>query len=337
MGGLISAHSFVFVPTSSEKGEHWYWRGAIMGRHSGSAFAKTVAGITAALVFVCADGHAAAPAHAPMEAQSVAAMLSAREAQSYAAWKSGTTKFWAGFLSDKFVGWGPTGRLDKSAASKALSGVGCRIARYRLSNDQVSRLTPNAALLTHRIDVDGACGGRRLAPASYVATLYVREGDQWKAAFRAQSAIVDPLKAIRPVTSDAWADGPTRTDAGTQALLASEQAVWTAWMHRDAKRIDDLLGSNIQFIDIFGHHIANRTAGIKAWSGEGCAVRGFDLTGAKATMLSSDLGVLTFRGTAEGKCFGQDVWPIWGSSVYVKQGDARKWTFGINVLAGSSW
>ncbi|MEP6982652.1 MAG: nuclear transport factor 2 family protein [Sphingomicrobium sp.] len=308
-----------------------------MGRPRGKAFAKTLARITAAVVFVRADGHAAPPAHVPTETQSFAGMLSAREGQSYAAWKSGETKFWAGFLSNKFVGWGPSGRLDKAAASKALSGSGCQIATYRLSSEQVSRLTPDAAVLTHRTEVDGVCGGKRLAPASYVATVYVREGDQWKAAFRAQSTIVDPLKATKPVASDAWTDGPTRTDAGTQALLARERAVWSAWRDRDAKRIDELLGSNIQFIDIFGDHIANRAETIKAWSGEGCAVKGFGLTGAKATMFSSDLGVLTFRGTAKGKCFGQDVWPIWGSTVYVKQGDTWMWTFGINVLAGSGW
>ena len=307
-----------------------------MGTDSGKAFATTLACITATLVSVCADGNAAAPA-APTQVPSFAAMLSAREGQSYAAWKSGDTKFWSDFLSDKFVGWGPFGMLDKAAASKALSGAGCRIARYRLSSEQVSRLTPNAAVLTHRTEMDGSCGGKRLVPGSYVATVYVREGDQWKAAFRAQSAIVDPLRATKPATSDVWTGGPTRTDAGTQALLALEQAVWTAWMHRDAKRIDTLLSSNTQFIDIFGHHIATRAETVKAWSGEGCAIKGFNLTGAKATMFSSDLGVLTFRGTAKGKCFGQDVWPIWGSTLYVKQGDTPMWTFGINVLAGSHW
>lgn len=308
-----------------------------MGRPKNNGIAKTLACVTAAALFVCAESHAAPPALGSTHAQSLTGVLSVREAQSYAAWKSGDTKFWTAFLSNKFVGWGPAGRLDKAAAAKALTRAGCRIGSYRLSSEQVSRITPDAAVLTHRTDIDGACGGKRLAPATYVATLYVREDDEWKAAFRAHSAIVDPLKATKPLASDAWTDGPTATDGATKALLAREQGIWTAWMHRDAKRIDDLLGSNIQFIDIFGHHLANRAETIKAWSGEGCAITGFDLAGAKATMLSSDLGVLTFRGTAEGKCFGQDVWPIWGSTVYVKQGDTPRWTFGINVLAGSGW
>jgi hypothetical protein len=50
-------------------------------------------------------------------------------------------------------------------------------------------------------------------------------------------------------------------------------------------------------------------------------------------MLSPTVGVLTFKATADGTCFGQKVGPIWGSSIYVKYGDAWKWTFGINVPA----
>jgi hypothetical protein len=43
---------------------------------------------------------------------------------------------------------------------------------------------------------------------------------------------------------------------------------------------------------------------------------------------------LTFKGTADGTCCGQEVNSvIWGTSVYVKDGDAWKWTFGINTPA----
>jgi len=268
-------------------------------------------------------------------AQDLADKLGTLEEQSYAAWKSGDTKFWTTFLSEKFVGWGRSGRLDKSAAKRVLSGAGCQIGSYRLTDKQVSQLTPSAAVLTHRTEVDGTCGGEQLAPASYTATVYVREAGEWKAAFRAQSAIVDPMKAIKPHASDLWTGGPTHSDASTQTLLAREQAVWSAWKDRDAKRIDALLGDSIQFIDIFGNHIATRPETLKAWSGEGCDVKSFDIGGAKATMFAPDFGVLTVRATTNGKCYGQDVWPIWGTSLYVKRGDTWLWSFGINVLAGA--
>jgi hypothetical protein len=51
-------------------------------------------------------------------------------------------------------------------------------------------------------------------------------------------------------------------------------------------------------------------------------------------MLSPTAGILTFKGTADGTCYGQKVNSvIWGTSIYVKDGDARKWAFGINVPA----
>jgi hypothetical protein len=74
----------------------------------------------------------------------LAGTLGALQSKSFAAWKSGDGVFWTAFLSDKFVGWGPPGRLDKDGAMRALSGADCRIDSYRLSNEQVSRLTPNS-------------------------------------------------------------------------------------------------------------------------------------------------------------------------------------------------
>ena len=267
--------------------------------------------------------------------QDLAGKLGTLEERSYAAWKSGDTKFWTTFLSEKFVGWGRSGRLDKSSAKRVLSGAGCKIGSYRLTDKQVSQLTPNAAVLTHKTEVNGTCGGEQLAPASYTATVYVREAGQWKAVFRAQSAIVDPMKATKPAVSDLWTGGMTRSDASTQTLLARERAVWSAWRDRDVKRIDALLGASIQFIDIFGNHIATRPEVLKAWSGEGCDVKSFDIGGATATMFSPDFGILTVRATTNGKCFGQDVWPIWGTSLYVRRGNTWFWSFGINVLAGA--
>ena len=54
-------------------------------------------------------------------------------------------------------------------------------------------------------------------------------------------------------------------------------------------------------------------------------------------MFAPNFGVLTYRASYDAKCFGQDVWPIWGTSFYVKHRDAWMWSGGINVLAGADW
>lgn len=268
-------------------------------------------------------------------AADVPALIGAIEERAYAAWKAHDTEFWTDALSERFVGWGASGPIDKRQAIPTLSGANCRIAGFKLANLQVTRLTPDAALLTHKTEVDGACDGRPAPAAAYTLTIYVRENGRWKIGYRAQSAIVDPMKAARPSNSDLWTGGPTRTDADTQSLLAREQTMVSAWKDRDTAGMAAIFGPSIQFVDIFGNHIGTRAEALKAWSGEGCDVKGFEFSGAKATMFTPGFGALTYRAIYDAKCFGQDVWPIWGTAFYVKHGDAWLWSSGINVLAGA--
>src|SRR6267378_6470625 len=119
-------------------------------------------------------------------------VLVSQETSAYEAWKSKDAKFWEAFLSDKFVGWGSSGRLDKASATKEYAGADCEIKSYAISDVQMSPLGRDVALITHKITVNGTCGGQKSPPASWAATVYVREGNQWKAAFHAEAAIIDP-------------------------------------------------------------------------------------------------------------------------------------------------
>ncbi len=300
------------------------------------AFPAAIAAIGLMAVALRAAAQPAAPGLPPAEAGRLADQLGALEEQSYAARRARDTGYWNDVLATRFVGWGPSGRIDKRAAVPLLGGVSCRIASHRLTDRQVTPLTRNAVLLTHRTEEVGQCNGKPVTPASYTATVYVREGGRWKIGFRAQSAIVDPMKATKPAGSDLWAGGATRTDASTRTLLAREQAVVTAWKDRDSARMAALFSQSLQFVDIFGSQIGNRADALKAWSGEGCDVKGFDLTGAKATMFAPDFGVLTYRGLFDGTCFGQALWPIWATAFYTRQGKDWLWSSGINVLAGAA-
>lgn len=184
------------------------------------------------------------------------ALLLSRETRAYEAWKSRDAKFWDSFLADKFVGWGSSGRLDKTSATKEYTGADCTIARIAISDAQMTPLGRDAALISHRTSVDGACGGVKIPRDRWAASVYVRDGDRWKAAFHAEAAIVDPKAPMKPAGKAA--DGePEQTnaaagDAGTAALLEREKAAWDGWKDRDTRRMDDLLAANVQFINIFG-------------------------------------------------------------------------------------
>jgi hypothetical protein len=261
------------------------------------------------------------------------------EKSAYAAWKSKDAKFWDTFLSDKYVGWGSSGRLDKASATKEFTGADCAIKSYALSDEQVSPLGKGAALITYKITVDGICGGQEVPANSWAASVYVRDGDKWKGAFHAEAAVVDPKAAIAKPTDKEKAPQkdeaqPGAPDASDDAMLALEKTVWEAWRAHDGKKLEDLTAKNISFINIFGTYFANKADALKDWTGAGCDVKSVSVTGAARTMLSPTTGILTFQGTADGTCYGQEVNSvIWGTSVYVKNGDAWKWTFGINVPA----
>jgi hypothetical protein len=261
----------------------------------------------------------------------------ALEKSAYEAWKSKDAKFWGAFLSDGFVGWGSSSRLDKASATREYTGADCDIKDYALSDAQTTSLGHAAVLIAHKITVEGTCGAQKIPPNSWAASVYVRDDNRWKAAFHAEAAVVDPAAPVTPVGRKSGHQvsltKPIDRGAHTDVLLALEKTVWDAWKDHDAKRLDGLIATNMQFINIFGIHLATKAEALKNWSGEGCDVKAVSLTDAAATMLSPTVGILTFRASAEGTCFGQKVGPIWGSSIYVKHGDTWQWNFGINVPA----
>jgi hypothetical protein len=260
------------------------------------------------------------------------------EKSAYEAWKSKDAKFWDSFLSDKFVGYGSYGKLDKASATKEYTGADCEIKSYALSDEQMKPLGNDAALITFKTTVDGTCGGHRIPANSWAASAYVRDGDQWKGVFHAESPVVDPTAAVaKPLANKeapkAHEAKPAARDVSTDAMLAVEKDVWEAWRAHNANKIEGLTATDISFINIFGTYLATKADALKNWSGSGCDVKSVSVTNAAGTMLSPTVGILTFKGASDGTCYGQKVGPIWGTSIYVKGRDAWEWTFGINTPA----
>jgi hypothetical protein len=83
------------------------------------------------------------------------------EKSAYEAWKSKDAKFWDTFLSDKFVGWGSSGRLDKTSATKQYTGTDCEIKSYALDYLRTQPYGSDAELLTHKTTVDDRIRSRR--------------------------------------------------------------------------------------------------------------------------------------------------------------------------------
>jgi hypothetical protein len=288
------------------------------------------------LAFTACAGNVSATCANTSQAARTKDVLVMLEKTGYQAWKSQDAMFWDSFLSDKFVGYGLIGKLDKASASQEFQGVGCEIKSFELSDEQMRMLGRDAALLTYKTTVDGTCEGQKVPANSWAASVYVRDGDRWKEVFHSESPVVDPAAAsAKPAAHKEApeADKGAAQDAGTEAMLALERVVWEDWRKHDSKKIAKLTTRDISFINIFGTYLGTKADALKDWSGTGCDIKTVSFADASGTMLSPTVGILTFTATADGTCYGQVPPPIWGSSIYVKEGDTWKWTFGINTPA----
>jgi len=264
--------------------------------------------------------------------------IMAAETRAWESWKAKDGKYFEDYLSDNAFAIGDNGRIDRATIVKRHVDPTCEVNSFLLSEQQMITLSADVALVTYKAAQDAKCGGKAMPSPVWAATVLVRKGDTWKAAYHNENAVVDPKtlttkKADRKSPADD-ASKTALTDAGTSALLAKEKAVWEAWKDHDGKRIEDLTAENISFINIFGTFLPNKPEAIRDWTSNLCQVKSVTVTNAEATMLTPTVGILTFKGGADGLCGGQPVPPIWGTSIYVKEGDQWKWSFGMNSSAG---
>lgn len=282
-----------------------------------------------------------------------ASALLALDRQANEAYFRGDSAFLGGLLSDRFVMLGPDGaRLDKSASLGWIAGVRCDVDDgWALDEPRLSAIDPDTYVLTYRGTFEGTCtqGGRteKLPSPVRAATVWVRSGEAWRAAFHGENPILDPRAAAAPAAAPAppkraskedaaGAPGPSPStpavDPGTVAMAAIETAVWEGWEARDAEALEALTAESLAFVDIFGNATSGKAETLEFWTAHACDVRSTRVADATGTALSATVGILTFEGILEGTCGGQEFPVIHGTSVYTKQGNDWKLAFTLNHL-----
>jgi hypothetical protein len=63
---------------------------------------------------------------------------------------------------------------------------------------------------------------------------------------------------------------------------------------------------------------------MKLWFGQVLDCPPSALSSFSGGSLGPDAGLLIYKGTADGKCDGTALTPLWGTTVFVKEGDAFK-------------
>jgi hypothetical protein len=288
--------------------------------------------------------------------------LLALDKQANEAYVKGDAKVFEELLSDKFVILGGGQRMDKAATIKMIAGVKCDIKSMDLTEPAISMIDADTYALSYKATWDGTCNGPDGKPMKVPspirsASIWVRSGDKWQAVFHGENLIVDlknapkaapatPSKKEEPkkddktaantnTASNTTAPAMATPDANTDALVKVELALWEAWKAHDARKLDDLMAKDVSFVNIFGTYLATRADAMKDWTGSNCQVKSVSVSDGFASALSPTVEMLTRKGTADGTCGGQEIGgtDIWGVSIYVKEGDAWKFAFGMNLAA----
>ena len=283
----------------------------------------------------------------PTAAAPTADALLALDKQANEAYIKSDSKFFERMLSDKFVMHEGGQQMDKAAVIKMIAGNKCDVKDPKLEDPQTAKIDADTYVLSYKGTFEGSCtapDGKSIKIPSPIraATVWARTGDTWRAAFHGENLIFDPgnppsTKAEgnkeKPKDDKAAATKPA-ADPSTAPMMAIEKSVWEAWKAKDAAKLEDLTTRDLSFQNIFGTYFANKADTIKDWTSARCDIKSVSVTDGAGTLLSPTVGILSRTGTAEGTCDGQKITsvPVYGTSVYVKDGDSWKLAFSLNRL-----
>ncbi len=271
------------------------------------------------------------------EAPTIDALM-ALDKQANEAYVKGDSGFFEGLLSEKFAMREGGQRMDKAAVVKMIAGVKCEVKTWNLDEYWMAKIDADTYVLSYRSTWDGTCTGpdgksMKIPSPTRAATVWVRSGDRWQAAFHGENPIIDPKNSPEALPAPAAEPAEKAEDPNTDALVAVEKSVWEAWKANDAKKLEDLTANSLSFIDIYGNSYSNKTDTIRAWAGAICEVKSVGVTDGVATALSPTVKLLMHEGTADGTCYGEKVPAVHGNSIYVRDGDAWKLAFTMNMFA----
>jgi hypothetical protein len=318
-------------------------------------FIKALLGLAALILAACGTPekstgtNTSAGATKPAEAATTPDALLALDKQANAAYLKSDSKFFERMLNDKFVMREGGRQMDKAAVVKLIAGNKCNVKDWKLEDALMSRIDADTYVLSYRGTFDGSCNGPAGKPMKIpspirAATVWIRAGDTWRAAFHGQDPILDPKNPPSPARAAgekeskkddrAVATAKVAADPSTVAMMAVEKSVWEAWMAKDAAKLQELTTPDLSFQNIYGAYFANKADTLKNWTSAYCDIKSVNVTDGEGTLVSPAIGILNRTGTAEGSCNGQRLppVPIYGTSVYVKDGDSWKLAFSLNRL-----
>lgn len=300
----------------------------------------------------------------PTAAAPTAEVLLAKDKEANEAWIKGDAKHFDGMLSANFVEYNQGNRMGKADVTKMIATFKCDVKTWNLEDPQMSKINDDTYALSYKGTFDGTCAGEdgksmKIPSPVRGATVWVRNGEKWEAAFHGETVIIDsknppaaapasdkkeepkkeePKKDDAAAKTDDKAAANTASDsapakpspsANTDALVKLHTSGWDAFKAKDAKKFGELMSSNFAVVGPMGDWISGKDNVIKQWT-ETMKCEGINTVKVEdgfATAVSPTVEILTLKGTADGTCDGQKNGSLYQSAVYVKEGNDWKLAF----------
>ena len=144
---------------------------------------------------------------APKAAAPTADSLMALDTKAWDAYKNKDGAFFSSFLDDKYVSFNNGKREGKAENVKGISEHKCDFKSHALSDPKITMAGAEAAILTYKATVDATCvddkgKSEKLPSTLTVASVYVRSGDTWKAAYHNEVPLMEPPKPAEGANSN---------------------------------------------------------------------------------------------------------------------------------------
>lgn len=246
--------------------------------------------------------------------------LSALQMSALDARKNRDKAFWRQYLDEAFVSFRNGVRRDRLSELAEIDEDKCEYESHRLSGETLVPIGNDAVMLTAKADIQGVCGGDPAASPVTIATLYVRSGDKWRAAYHAQAAAFSVPATAKPRDGKRPEPPPTvSSPAPLEAALAElERRVRNAVKTRSASDLQTAFTEDVTRVDRSGAVTIGKSAVVDGLTSAGCKVARSEISGVQASPISSAVAILTYKANIEGTCDGKPLGPVWGTSVMQK-------------------
>jgi hypothetical protein len=292
----------------------------------------------------------------------------ALENKAWDAYKNKDGKYFEGFLGDNMISGNGEPNMAKADVVKMISENKEDVKSFTLSDPHLTTAGADTVVLTYKGTIEGTNNGKPIPSPVTVATVYVRNGSDWKAIYHNEVAVKEAPKADasakpadsnkgaapadkkeaaapaapkeekaapaansnasasnKPAASNSNATAAPVDTALTDALMAQEKKGWEGWKAKDAKAMDEVTAKDFAFVNAEGGMALSKADAIKMWTTDNpCTVSSVSLSDGKATSIGKDTAILVVKGTAVGTCGAMKLEPIWGTTVFVKEGDTWK-------------